>query len=66
MFLKMMAHFGSGLKAVQGNWTYGSNLATINSLTALPAMTIEQAATQTFTGMNAALFGFQNSGDGSH
>ncbi len=58
MFAQMMMHFGSSVNAVQGNWTYGSNLAKINSLTTGGAMTIEQAAPQTFTGTNAGLFGF--------
>ena len=58
IFAQMMAHFGNNVNAVQGNWTYGSNLAKVNSLTAGSAMTIERAATQTFTGTNAALFGF--------
>ena len=58
LFDKMMVHFGSSVNAVQGNWTYGSNLAKVNSLTAGGAMTVEEAAPQTFTGSNAALFGF--------
>ena len=58
LFDKMMAHFGSSVNAVQGNWTYGSNLAKVNTLTAGGAMTVEQAVTQTFTGSNAALLGF--------
>lgn len=60
MFAQMMLHFGTQVNAVQGNWTYGSNLAKVNSLTAGSAMTIEQAATQTFTGINAGVFGFAN------
>ena len=33
MFAQMMMHFGSKATAVQGNWTYGSNLAkSIHSL----------------------------------
>ncbi len=58
LFDKMMGHFGSSVNAVLGNWTYGSNLAKVNSLTLGGSMTVEQAATQTFTGSNAALFGF--------
>jgi len=34
LFDTMMHHFGSSVTGIQGNWTYGVNLATVNNLTA--------------------------------
>ncbi len=58
MFEVMMQHFGASVTAIQGNWTYGDNLATINRLTAGGTMTIEEAARQGPTGKYAAAWGF--------
>lgn len=57
MFAKMMQHFGSGVKAIQGNWSYGSNLARVNDLTR-GGMSLQQAVTQTWTAGQAATHGF--------
>jgi hypothetical protein len=55
MFQQMMLHFGASVTAIQGNWVGPSsdNLIAINRLTAGGAMTIEEAAKQTWTGMRA-------------
>lgn len=45
------------MKAIQGNWTYGDNLAKFNELTANGA-TPEAAAAQTLTGQRAKDYGF--------
>jgi hypothetical protein len=58
MFELMMHHFGSNVTAIQGNWTYGDNLATVNRLTAGGVMTIEEAARQGPTGRYAVAWGF--------
>lgn len=58
MFGERMRHFGGGVTAVQGNWTYGDNLAAVNRLTAGGAMTLETAAALGPTGKYAAAWGF--------
>jgi hypothetical protein len=60
MFQQMMAHFGTSVIAIQGNWLGASsdNLITLNRLTAGGAMTIEEAAKQTWTGMRAQSYGY--------
>ena len=60
MFQQMMTHFGATVTAVQGNWVGASsdNLAAVNRLTAGGAMTVEQAAKQTWTGRRAGDHGF--------
>ena len=58
MFAVMMQHFGIGVTAIQGNWTYGSNLATVNQLTASGAITLQDAAKQGPTGKYAPAWGF--------
>ena len=57
LFFQMMQHFGPAVVAIQGNWTYGDNLATVNRLTA-GGMTLEQAAKEGFTGKRAAEWGY--------
>jgi hypothetical protein len=58
MFEVMMKHFGPNVTAIQGNWTYGDNLATVNNLTAGGAMTLEAAARNGPTGLYAVAWGF--------
>ncbi|HVS34588.1 MAG TPA: hypothetical protein VMS17_03335 [Gemmataceae bacterium] len=60
MFQQMMVHFGARVSAIQGNWVGASsdNLIAINRLTAGGAMTIEQAARRTWTGMRASDYGY--------
>jgi len=58
LFDEMMRHFGSSVVAIQGNWTYGDNLAMVNRLTSLGAMSIEDAAKRGPTGKYAASWGF--------
>ena len=57
LIAKMMAAFGNRVTAIQGNWTYGVNLAKVNELTAR-GMSLEQAVTKTWTASRAAMFGF--------
>ena len=57
LFSEMMRHFGPAVAAIQGNWTYGDNLATVNRLTA-SGMTLEQATKEGFTGKRAAEWKF--------
>jgi hypothetical protein len=58
MVAKMLAAFGNRATAMQGNWTYGVNLAKVNELTA-SGMSLEQAVTKTWTASRAAMFGFE-------
>jgi len=57
MFETMMNHFGTVVNGIQGNWTYGDNLAIVNSLTASGSV-LEEAAKQGPTGKYAAAWGF--------
>jgi hypothetical protein len=57
MFKEMMEHFGSNVKSIKGNWTYGDNLATVNNLTKI-GMPLENAVLETWTGKQAALYGY--------
>jgi hypothetical protein len=59
MFQQMMAHFGTSVIAIQGNWLGPSsdNLIALNRLTAGGTMTLEEAARQTWTGMHAHIYG---------
>jgi hypothetical protein len=57
LFKEMINHFGDTAKGVVGSWTYGDNLAAFNRLTA-QGMSLEEAAAQTWTGMQAARNGF--------
>jgi hypothetical protein len=54
----MMRHFGAAVVAIQGNWTYGDNLSTVNKLTMAGAMTLEEAAKLGPTGKYAAAWGY--------
>jgi hypothetical protein len=57
LFKEMINHFGDTAKGVVGSWTYGDNLAAFNRLTA-QGLSLEEAAAQTWTGMQAATNGF--------
>ena len=57
LFKEMIDHFGATAKGVVGSWTYGDNLAAFNRLTA-QGLSLEEAAAQTWTGMQAARNGF--------
>jgi hypothetical protein len=57
LFKEMINHFRDTAKGVVGSWTYGDNLAAFNRLTA-QGMSLEEAAAQTWTGMQAARNGF--------
>lgn len=59
LFDTMMQHFGLSVKEIQGNWTYGVNLATVNNLTA-KGFSLEEAAKQTYTAMRAQDWGYVN------
>jgi hypothetical protein len=52
MFNQMMAHFGSNVTAIQGNWfgAASDNLMTVNHLTAGGAMAVADAARQACPG----------------
>lgn len=58
LFDEMMRHFGASVTTIQGNWTYGDNLATANALTVGDVMSLEDAASQTPTGRYAMTWGF--------
>jgi RHS repeat-associated protein len=58
LFKEMVNHFGTNARGVVGSWTYGSNLARFNELTA-QGMSPEQAAAATWTGTQAAQNGFR-------
>ncbi|MGW0521168.1 hypothetical protein [Crossiella sp. NPDC003009] len=56
-FSTVMDHFGSRVKAVEGNWYNGDNLSTFNKLIR-EKKTPEDAARGTFTGKMAGRYGF--------
>jgi hypothetical protein len=56
-FERILAHFGEKVKAIKGNWRFGTNLALVNELTDR-GMGLEEAARQTWTGRRAASVGF--------
>jgi hypothetical protein len=60
MFQQMMAHFGTRVNAIQGNWfgAASDNLIAVNRLTAGGTVTVEEAAKQTWTGMRAKEYGY--------
>jgi hypothetical protein len=60
LFQQMMTHFGASVTAIQGNWVGASsdNLIALNRLTAGGALTIEEAAKQTWTGRRARDYGY--------
>jgi hypothetical protein len=52
LFEQMMNHFqsvGTAVTAIVGSWTYGDNLATVNTLTGTGGMPLQDAAKQTAT-----------------
>jgi hypothetical protein len=57
-FDQMMRHFGDNVTAIRGCWTYGDNLATVNTLTTGAAIAVEDAARWTWTGKRAAEWGY--------
>ena len=57
LFKEMINYFGDAARGVVGSWTYGDNLSTFNRLTA-QGISLEEAAAQTWTGMQAARNGF--------
>lgn len=60
MFDQMMAHFGSAVTSIEGNWfgPNSDNLMELNRLTAGGTMSIEDAAIKTWTGRRAKDHGF--------
>ncbi|GAA2135578.1 hypothetical protein GCM10009760_14270 [Kitasatospora kazusensis] len=57
MFQMVMEHFGDRVEMIQGNWSYGDNLAAFNKLIA-EGMPEKTAARATWTGLRAADYGF--------
>lgn len=57
MFQMVMGHFGDRIKIIQGNWSYGDNLAAFNKLVA-DGTPLKTAARATWTGQRAAEYGF--------
>ncbi|MBK6689457.1 MAG: hypothetical protein IPG45_33635 [Deltaproteobacteria bacterium] len=57
LFSGMMESIGSRVTSIQGNWTYGTNLARVNELTA-SGVPLSQAVQQTWTAGRAKAFGF--------
>lgn len=56
LFRIMWEHFaqqGTAITAIEGNWTEGDNLATVNRLTVNRQMPLLDAAKQTWTGQRA-------------
>jgi hypothetical protein len=53
----MMQHFGRNAKGVCGKWPSGTNLKTVNELTAR-GVPIEEAVTRTWTANRAREWGF--------
>ena len=60
LFEAMIKHFGDDATGVVGSWTYGSNLARFNELSA-QGMSVEEAAAATWTGTQAAWNGLESS-----
>jgi hypothetical protein len=58
MFEQMMGYFSPHVTAIQGNWTYGDNLATVNAITAT-GVSLEVAALRGPTGRFAASHGYR-------
>ena len=57
MFQMVMEHFGSRVDVIEGNWSYGDNLAEFNKLVA-DGTPLKTAARATWTGKRAADYGF--------
>jgi len=59
VFNKMMMHYGNKVTAIGGNWYDGDNLAKVNELTKA-GMSLDEAILKTWTGTQAAGYGFTN------
>jgi hypothetical protein len=59
LFAEMMSALGSRVTAIQGNWSYGSNLARVNELTRA-GTPLAEAVAQTWTASRAAMHGYGN------
>jgi hypothetical protein len=57
MFDMAMSHFGDRVRGIEGNWFHGTNLDRFNTLTA-GGTPLSAAAAQTWTGTQAARYGF--------
>ncbi|MFJ9349411.1 hypothetical protein [Streptomyces sp. NPDC101237] len=57
MFGMVMDHFGDGVKSIEGNSSYGDNLAAFNQLVT-GGTPLKTAASGTWTGQRAAEYGF--------
>ncbi len=57
LYRQMMDHFGARVKAIQGHWAYGDNQAQFFAALA-KGLTPEQAALNTWSGRQAAHYGF--------
>ena len=57
MFNRMMAHFGSGVRAIRGMWVKGTNIEKVNELTAA-GLPIAEAIRHAWTVTRAAKQGF--------
>jgi hypothetical protein len=57
LFRQMMQHFGDNAKGVWGKWVSGTNLNTVNELTA-QGIPLEEAVARTWTANRARDFGF--------
>ena len=58
-FKKILGFFSGQFSSIKGNWQFGSNLRTVNTLTAGSKMSVEEAAAQTWTGEQAAAAGYK-------
>jgi hypothetical protein len=60
-FAAMMAHFGAGVRIIEGNWTRASGMTTnldqLNRATAA-GLSVENAAPLTWTGLRACEYGY--------
>jgi hypothetical protein len=59
MFKARMTHYGSNVKGIAGNWTYGTNLEKVSELTK-GWMSLQKAIFQTWTGNQASEYGFSS------
>jgi hypothetical protein len=57
LFHRMMHHFGDNVLGVWGKWVSGTNLETVNQLTAQDVV-LEEAVTRAWTANRARDFGF--------
>lgn len=59
MLANVMEHFGDRVQSIQGYWVYGDNLAGFNKAVRA-GQSLESAAAGTWTGRQAARYGFNN------